>query len=1039
MFARTTKRRQSSMAPRPSLGPGSDPSASRIAKEPHVKKDKVVPLSFRCSAERISTFPKEIKEELRSSDASNIYGKFDSVSGYGFVILNQMVCVWDCASLASNKFQIPHTDKEIFTDLVTLTKKDNKIGLAVCTQEGTLRTWQSVEDAGTYTDNSLRTNAEPSYIAFCEPFGVVVGMQGGVDPNLYIVPQDNRPSRSFKIGSSWFGYLLGTTKYPTVVSIIPGPRRTNLTELYVLTEYTLQKWDLYNNTEKMQQELTVHARLKDELFQVDRSEYIITLLDAKFVNEGHIYVLASCYLSHCPTDADRTISYHVANVRLAGYAMEIINTFEVNLSRPHIFDASEYDSMKSRLAIPNSTTPNSTTAFVCFSDSIVLIQGYDKEEISFAGDRIVATGSVKKNAYIVTEKQGCLKLNVLEDEYQGEAPSQTQAFAQLQPPTNKRDLLAFALKAYSVGDKRAAAHHGSQIGNELSEMATQMSLSILDTPPSTASDPQWTDTANTMFLRKQIDAKKQRHAMLMDLLKDQEFGASLWQRLSESAQLDISENGDKLAAALQLRTTQASLSEGDVNRESLIQRAIKRTLDERKVEHVRSAITAQEMYYSQVSTVDEILGPVYEFLLAVRPATSHINLEVSLSEFRDANLIYQAFFSSLSPAVLARQRTHFGTKPLTLRSLGQKYLLLAKEFLRTDIGPQERELFQQIYSITHSVLASFNFEVTFLAQDALRATYYETREELLKSFLPGHQEMAIQLAEEFLDFHILLLICTENQDMERVYEYMRRFSKDGFPDFVFHNFYVNKRYHELMTLPDDFNEQLMRFLRPYPDLAWLQFLHCQKYGEASTALKTANEEEKESLGRKKVLLSLAKLSNLAHDVRATPDKRLEQQMYMLRLQKTILPTFTQPLEPHDLVMKIMYKSHAPVLQNVMSALDAAKNSDTLVSEEQKDRLLEEIWSFALQHGFSWNQVVGDWKSGRMEDAALRQAIEGSVIYNAAAHPNNTALLSRETVSAVFSAMLKRFEETAPQDAQLYARILETIHNVVLSLPACEGN
>lgn len=35
----------------------------------------------------------------------------------------------------------------------------------------------------------------------------------------------------------------------------------------------------------MQQELTVHARLKDELFQADRSEYIISLLDAKYINE----------------------------------------------------------------------------------------------------------------------------------------------------------------------------------------------------------------------------------------------------------------------------------------------------------------------------------------------------------------------------------------------------------------------------------------------------------------------------------------------------------------------------------------------------------------------------------------------------------------------------------------------------------------------------------------------------------------------------------------------------------------------------------
>jgi len=243
-----------------------------------------------------------------------------------------------------------------------------------------------------------------------------------------------------------------------------------------------------------------------------------------------------------------------------------------------------------------------------------------------------------------------------------------------------------------------------------------------------------------------------------------------------------------------------------------------------------------------------------------------------------------------------------------------------------------------------------------------------------------------------------------------------------------------------MTLPDDFKEQLVRFLRPYPDLSWLQFMHCQKYSDASSALKAANDEEKESLGRKKVLLSLAKLNHLANDIRANPDKRLEQQMYMLRLQKTILPTITQPLEPVELVTKIMYKSAAPVLQNVMSALDAAKNSDTLISEDHREHLLEQIWEFALQHGFNWNQVVGDWKSGRMEDAALRQAIEGSVIYIAAIHPNNRGLLPNETVQGVFSLMLQHFEATyPPQDLPLYSRVLETIHNAVRTLPACEGN
>lgn len=63
--------------------------------------------------------------------------------------------------------------------------------------------------------------------------------------------------------------------------------------------------------------------------------------------------------------------------------------------------------------------------------------------------------------------------------------------------------------------------------------------------------------------------------------------------------------------------------------------------------------------------------------------------------------------------------------------------------------------------------------------------------------------------------------------------------------------------------------------------------------------------ENESIGRKKLLLSIAKLSNLAESISTPvsklnwkscankfpqPDLTLEQKMYMLRIQKTILPT-----------------------------------------------------------------------------------------------------------------------------------------------------
>lgn len=108
-----------------------------------------------------------------------------------------------------------------------------------------------------------------------------------------------------------------------------------------------------------------------------------------------------------------------------------------------------------------------------------------------------------------------------------------------------------------------------------------------------------------------------------------------------------------------LRSTQSLQSEGDINRENLIHRAIKRTLDERKVEHVKTSVSAQDLYYSQVlsfllvsfinldkvSKMDEILGPVYDFLLAAKPGTSQVATDMILTEFKEANQIYQVFIS----------------------------------------------------------------------------------------------------------------------------------------------------------------------------------------------------------------------------------------------------------------------------------------------------------------------------------------------------------------------------------------------------------
>lgn len=98
------------------------------------------------------------------------------------------------------------------------------------------------------------------------------------------------------------------------------------------------------------------------------------------------------------------------------------------------------------------------------------------EEITFPADKLLGSGAWKKFSLLTTEKLGTVRLTnlAIEDEYatrvaliasnnyRAYTENQAQSFpTHVQPPTNKRDMLTFALKAYSAGDKRLAAQYVS--------------------------------------------------------------------------------------------------------------------------------------------------------------------------------------------------------------------------------------------------------------------------------------------------------------------------------------------------------------------------------------------------------------------------------------------------------------------------------------------------------------------------------------------------------------------------------------------------
>lgn len=141
-------------------------------------------------------------------------------------------------------------------------------------------------------------------------------------------------------------------------------------------------------------------------------------------------------------------------------------------------------------------------------------------------------------------------------------------------------------------------------------------------------------------------------------------------------------------------------------------------------------------------------------------------------------------------------------------------------------------------------------------------------------------ERAAVLAEKYLDFEALTIICESTDNQNRLDEYMDRFSNEGFPEFVY-SWYLQENKHgklidKCRKLGKSKNMQkLSGFLSGHPSLAWLQYIYEKKFSLASDVLQSLANEETESLMRQKTMLSLAKLSKLTSPVVLENDPTVE--------------------------------------------------------------------------------------------------------------------------------------------------------------------
>jgi nuclear pore complex protein Nup133 len=113
-------------------------------------------------------------------------------------------------------------------------------------------------------------------------------------------------------------------------------------------------------------------------------------------------------------------------------------------------------------------------------------------------------------------------------------------------------------------------------------------------------------------------------------------------------------------------------------------------------------------------------------------------------------------------------------------------------------------------------------------------------------------ELAAKLAEKYLDFQILVVICDRTENQNRLDEYIERFKDQNFSQFAISWHMKQNKQGDLFERFRNNQADLAKFLHNHPSLAWIQLMFNGELGKASSVLMDLAKNEIELVARKKV-------------------------------------------------------------------------------------------------------------------------------------------------------------------------------------------
>lgn len=176
----------------------------------------------------------------------------------------------------------------------------------------------------------------------------------------------------------------------------------------------------------------------------------------------------------------------------------------------------------------------------------------------------------------------------------------------------------------------------------------------------------------------------------------------------------------------------------------------------------------------------------------------------------------------------------------------------------------------------------------------LQRQYESQRSDLIYPLVDDEQyELAVKLAEKYLDFQTLVIVCDRTESQQKLDEYIQRYADHDFSQIAINWHLRQNKRADLFERFKHHQSALGQFLVDHPSLAWLQLICNGEYGNAGKILMELAVRETEVVARKKTILSLAKLAFCATQESKEAVERINSELNLIEYQLALRPDLLQ--------------------------------------------------------------------------------------------------------------------------------------------------